>query len=75
VSGVGDRLREDDRRDLAAMSPEARVRLALALGTRDLDTFRLSHDPPLDPDEASRRLRLQRQAGRRPSRSMTSSLG
>jgi hypothetical protein len=54
------------------MSPDARVRLALALGERDLDTFRLSHDPPLGRREASRRLRRQRQAGRRPSRAMAS---
>jgi hypothetical protein len=72
VDSVADRLREDDRRALAAMSPEARVRLALVLGARDLDTFRLSQDPPLGRAAASRLLRRQRQAGRRPSRSMTS---
>jgi hypothetical protein len=42
-----------------------RVRLALALGERDLETFRRARG--LDPAEAGRRLDRQCQRGRRPS--------
>jgi hypothetical protein len=71
VKSVADRLREEDRRTVLAMTPAERVRLALALGERDIETYRLSHDPPLSRDEARRRLGRQRQIGRRPSRSMS----
>ncbi|HET7343369.1 MAG TPA: hypothetical protein VFL90_18020 [Methylomirabilota bacterium] len=64
---MADDVKVAQRRALAALSAEERVRLALRLGARDLETFRLAHDPPLDPAEATRRLRLQRQRGRRPS--------
>ena len=57
------------------MTPGDRVRLALALGERDLETFRRSHRPPLTREEALRRLQQQRQAGRRPSGVMTSLTG
>ena len=75
VDSVADRLRAEDRRALAAMTAAARVRLALRLGERDLETFRLSHAPPLDREHASRLLRRQRQAGRRPSGSMATLAG
>jgi hypothetical protein len=68
MRSVLDALREDERQALAAMTPADRIALALLIGVRDLETFRLAHDPPLDVDEARRRLRLQRQQGRRPSR-------
>ncbi len=55
---------------MLALSPAERVRLALALGERDIETFRLSHDPPLCRAQALRLLERQRQAGRRPSRCM-----
>jgi hypothetical protein len=72
VNSVADRLRDDDRRAVLAMPSAERVRLALALGQRDLETFRLSHDPPLTREEARDLLQRQRQAGRRRSRSMAS---
>jgi hypothetical protein len=75
VDSVADRLRDEDRRALLAMSTEERVRLALALGERDLDTFRLSHVPPLTRQEAARRLERQRQTGRRPSGCMSDLAG
>lgn len=62
---VGDVLREEERRALARLTATERVRLALALGERDLETFRRARG--LDPAEAARRLDLQRQRGRRPS--------
>jgi hypothetical protein len=63
-----DALKAEERKAAAAMTPAERVALALRLGARDLETFRLSHVPPLDVAEARRRLRRQRQQGRRPSR-------
>jgi hypothetical protein len=75
VDSVADRLRDEDRRAVLALSSEERVRLALALGERDLDTFRLSHVPPLTRHEAARRLERQRQTGRRPSGCMSSLAG
>lgn len=68
MRSVLDALKEEDRRALAAMTPAERVALALRLGARDLETFRLAHDPPLDVSEARRRLQQQRQQGRQPSR-------
>jgi len=67
MRSVIDALKEEERRVRAAMTPAERVALALRLGARDLETFRLAHDPPLDEAEARRRLRRQRQQGRRPS--------
>jgi hypothetical protein len=75
VESVADRFRDEDRRAVAAMSAGERLRLALALGRRDLDTFRLSHVPPLTRQEAARRLDGQRQVGRRPSGCMSSLAG
>ncbi|MCL6641043.1 MAG: hypothetical protein K6T92_06680 [Candidatus Rokubacteria bacterium] len=63
VRRVGDVLREEERRALAGLTPTERVRLALALGERDLETFRRAHG--LDRTEAVRRLDRQRQRGRR----------
>ena len=75
VKSVADKLRADDRRAVLAMTPDERVQLALALGQRDLETFRLSHDPRLSREEAARRLERQRQSGRRASGCMMSLIG
>jgi hypothetical protein len=68
MRSVADRLREEDRRRAAALSPAARVARALALGRRDLAAFRGTAPERMDPAEAARRLERRRQAGRRPSR-------
>lgn len=75
MRSVADRLRAEDREAVLALAPDERVRLALALGERDLESFRLSHDPPLTRDEAVRRLERQRQRGRRPSRCIEELIG
>ena len=68
MRSVLDEVKAEERRSLAALTPAERVALALRLGARDLETFRLAHDPPLTVEEARRRLRRQRQLGRLPSR-------
>lgn len=75
MRSVADALRAEDRLAVLALAPEARVRLALALGARDLESFRLSHAPPLSPAEAARVLERRRQAGRRPSRCLEELIG
>jgi hypothetical protein len=68
MRSVADLLRAEDRAFLASLSAGERVALALALGRRDLEAFRLAHEPPLQPAEAARVLGRRLQAGRRPSR-------
>jgi len=68
MSGVAERLRLEDRRALAALTPAERVALALALGERDLELFRNARRPPLSRRDAERLLGRQRQVGRRRSR-------
>jgi hypothetical protein len=75
MRSVADELKEEERRVIAAMTPEERLALAFDLGTRDLETFRLAHDPVLDADTADRLLRRQRQAGRRRSRCLEELIG
>jgi hypothetical protein len=75
MRSVADLLRAEDRAAVLALSTDERVRLALALGERDLETFRLAHDPPLTRDEAVRRLERQRQSGRRPCRCIEELIG
>jgi hypothetical protein len=75
MRSVADELKAEDRAEAARLSPAERVTLALALGSRDLEAFRLAHDPPLDPAEAERILQRRRQAGRRPSRSVEELIG
>jgi|RhiMetdeSRZDD1v2_1073273.scaffolds.fasta_scaffold00002_147 hypothetical protein len=70
---VADRLREEDRHDERLMAPSARVRLALALGSRDLETFREARR--IDAATASRLLDRRRQSGRRPSACLTALIG
>jgi hypothetical protein len=68
MRSVADDLRTEQRERLAALTAAERVRLALRLGARDLDAFRLAQDPPLDAAEAARVLARRRQQGRRPSK-------
>jgi hypothetical protein len=75
VRSVADVLRAEERAALAAVTPSERVALALALGARDLEAFRLAHEPPLDPVEAARVLERRRQEGRRPSRCLAELIG
>jgi hypothetical protein len=75
MRSVADALRAEDRHALLALTEDERVRLALALGERDLEAFRLAHDPPLARHEAIHRLERQRQAGRRPSRCIDEMIG
>ena len=64
MRSVADELRADDRAALRRLTPSERVALALALGARDLETFRMAQRPPLSPSEAARSLERRRQAGR-----------
>ena len=75
MRSVADLLRAEDREAVLALTADERVRLALALGERDLEMFRLAHDPPLARDEAIRRLERQRQSGRRPCRCIEELIG
>lgn len=75
MRSVADALRAEDRRAVLALAPGARVRLALALGARDLESFRLAQTPPLTPEEATRVLERRRQAGRRPCRCLEELIG
>lgn len=75
MRSVAERLRDNDRRELRALTPAARVALALQLGRRDLDSFRLAHRPPLPEPDARRVLERRRQAGRRPSRCLEELIG
>ena len=68
MKSVADSLRLADRKELLSLTPTERVRLALALGERDLEMFRSAHRPPLSREEAARLLERQRQSGRRHSR-------
>jgi hypothetical protein len=75
MRSVADLLRVEDREAVLALSTDERVRLALRLGERDLEAFRLAHDPPMARDEAVRRLERQRQRGRRPCRCIEELIG
>jgi hypothetical protein len=73
MRSVADDLKADLIRQVREMSPEERIELALQLGDEDLEAFRQNYG--LTQEEALRRLRLQRQQGRRYSRCMIESLG
>jgi hypothetical protein len=75
MRSVADALRHEDREAHAALTLAERVALALRLGARDLDTFRLTQDPPLSPADADRLLRRRRLRGRRPSRCLQELIG
>jgi len=72
---VADLLRTEERRALAGLKPDERVTLALRLGARDLESFRLAQNPPLEAAEADRVLRRRRQQARRPSRCVQELIG
>jgi len=73
MKSVLDRLRDEDREALLALTPTQRVTLALALGERDLEAFRRAHG--LSRDEAARILERQRQQGRRASACLAALIG
>jgi hypothetical protein len=75
MRSVVDDIRDEDRRALLGLTAAARVRLALELGDRGLDTFRLAHDPPLDRAAAARVLEQRRQASRRACRCLEEIIG
>jgi hypothetical protein len=75
MHSVADELRAEEREALLALSPSERVALALALGERDLETFRLAQRPALNRDEAIQRLDRRRQASRRASACVESLIG
>ena len=72
---VADLLRVEERAALATVTPGERVALALSLGARDLEAFRLAHEPPLEPAEAARVLERRRQQSRRPARCLAELIG
>jgi hypothetical protein len=75
MRSVVDALRAEDREAVLALGTDERVHLALALGERDLESFRLAHHPSLARDEAIRILERRRQSGRRPSRCLEELIG
>jgi hypothetical protein len=74
MRSVADALKREDREALATLARAARVALALRLGARDLEGYRLAQRPPLSAD-ADRLLRRRRQRGRRPSRCLQELIG
>ena len=75
MRSVVDRLRIETREAVRALTPADRLALALALGARDLESFRRAHEPPLSPADAVRILERRRQAGRRRSRAIEELIG
>jgi hypothetical protein len=67
MRSVADLLRDEERAALLALAPSERVALALALGERDLESYRLAQRPPLSREGAIRHLERRRQASRRAS--------
>ena len=75
MRSVVESFHEADRHALAALTADERVALALTLGRRDLDAFRLAQQPPLSVDDATRILARRRQAGRRRSTCLEELIG
>jgi hypothetical protein len=75
MHSVAEGLRADDRVAVRRLTPSERLRLALALGARDLESFRLAQRPPLSRSDAARVLERRRQAGRRRSRCIEELIG
>lgn len=75
MESVAERLRWEERLAMLTLTPGGRVRLALALGERDIEAFRAAQDPPLTRREAATLLDRQRQTGRRESGCMRALLG
>jgi hypothetical protein len=65
MTSVADDVRRRTRDQVLALSPEARIELAFALGEQDLVLFMRATG--LARDAALRRLRSSRQRGRTPS--------
>ncbi len=68
MRSVADELKQQQQRELMAMTPAARIEMAIALSNEGLDFFAATHGISLE--EARRRIRKQRRAGRTPSRCM-----
>jgi hypothetical protein len=64
MRSVADELREEQRRELLALTASERVALALELGERALAIFQSASG--LSREEALRELERRRQHGRRP---------
>ncbi len=75
MRSVADRLRIEDREAVLRLTPAERVELALALGARDLESYRMALQPALDGEAAARILQRQRQAGRRRCRAIEELIG
>lgn len=75
MRSVADRLRIETREAVLALTPADRLALALALGVRDVESFRRAQVPPLSSEEAVRVLERRRQAGRRRSRAIEELIG
>ena len=75
MDSVADHFRAEDRVAVRGLSVSERIALALALGARDLESFRSAQRPPMDAVTASRVLERRRQAGRRPSRCIEELIG
>jgi hypothetical protein len=73
MSEVAGRMRQEQRDRLGRMTPEERLREALALGQNAIATYAAVHG--LDPQEARRQLERASQAGRRFSRVMLDLIG
>ncbi len=68
MGDLADRAEAEERERQARMTPAERLRQALQLGQRAIDTYASVHG--VDRAEARRRLERASQAGRRPSRVM-----
>jgi hypothetical protein len=68
MRSVADDLRDERLRVLMELTPEQRINLALRLGEEALEFFMATNH--LTRDEAVRRIRQERRAGRNPSRCM-----
>jgi hypothetical protein len=66
MRSVADDVREEQLREWAAMSPAERMELAFRLGEEGIQFMMAGQR--IDRDEAIRRMRRTRRAGRRPSR-------
>jgi hypothetical protein len=65
MRSIADSLRDDMRRRMAALTPEARTALAFELG--DADVARLCDAKGITPEEAKVIIARSRQVGRQPS--------
>jgi len=73
MKSVLDHLRDEDRQAVLALTPAERIGLALALGERDLETFRRARG--LSRVDAARILDRQKHHGRRASACLAALIG